>query len=46
MGGHVAAKPVLDPEFQLATISAFGADADGELYVLSLDGDVWKLVRR
>jgi glucose/arabinose dehydrogenase len=37
-------KPSLDPESRLATISAFGTDAAGEMYILSLDGIIWKLV--
>jgi hypothetical protein len=37
-------KPVLDPRHRLAAVSGFGEDADGELYILSLDGIVWKLV--
>jgi hypothetical protein len=36
----------LDPELQLANISSFGEDADGELYIVSLDGVIWKLVPR
>jgi glucose/arabinose dehydrogenase len=36
----------LDPARRLSTISAFGQDADGELYVLSLDGWIYKLVRK
>ena len=38
-------KPALDPQHRLASVSSFGEDADGELYILSLDGVVWKLVR-
>jgi glucose/arabinose dehydrogenase len=37
-------KPVLDPNFRLATISSFGSDHDGELYVLSLGGVIYKVV--
>jgi glucose/arabinose dehydrogenase len=37
-------KPALDPAHRLAAVSSFGVDADGELYILSLDGIVWKLV--
>ncbi|HLU65814.1 MAG TPA: PQQ-dependent sugar dehydrogenase, partial [Kofleriaceae bacterium] len=39
-------KPVLDPEFKLTTIASFGLDADGELYVVSLDGPIYRLERR
>jgi glucose/arabinose dehydrogenase len=39
-------KPALDPDSKLATISSFGEDADGELYLVSLDGVIWKLVPR
>jgi glucose/arabinose dehydrogenase len=37
-------RAALDPKETLANLSAFGEDADGELYLLSLDGDVYKLV--
>jgi glucose/arabinose dehydrogenase len=33
----------LDPEQQLANISSFGEDAEGELYIVSLDGVIWAL---
>jgi glucose/arabinose dehydrogenase len=39
-------KTALDPDSQLARVSSFGRDADGEMYVLSLDGGIWKMVRR
>jgi glucose/arabinose dehydrogenase len=39
-------KGALDPDSQLAAVSSFGRDADGEMYVLSLDGAIWKMVRR
>jgi glucose/arabinose dehydrogenase len=39
-------KPVLDPDFKLAQLSSFGVDHDGELYLLSLAGDVYQLVPR
>jgi glucose/arabinose dehydrogenase len=39
-------KAALDPDGQLAKVAAFGEDADGELYVVSHDGLIWKLVRR
>jgi glucose/arabinose dehydrogenase len=38
-------KSAIDPKSTLATISSFGTDANGELYVLSLDGAIWKLAR-
>lgn len=38
-------KPVLDPEFKLSTIASFGHDTDGELYLVTLDGVIYKLVR-
>jgi hypothetical protein len=37
-------KPALDPDNKLATLSSFGQDADGEIYLVSLDGVIWKLV--
>ncbi len=37
-------RAALDPESRLARISSFGEDAAGELYLLSLDGDVYALV--
>jgi hypothetical protein len=37
-------RPVLDPGEKLSRISSFGLDDDGELYVVSLDGTIWKLV--
>jgi glucose/arabinose dehydrogenase len=39
-------KRALDPDFKLATLSAFGEDQDGELYLLSLEGPIYKLVRK
>ena len=36
----------LDPEDQFASLSSFGEDADGELYLISLDGVVYKLSRK
>jgi glucose/arabinose dehydrogenase len=38
-------RPVLDPDFKLSTIASFGHDADGELYLVTLDGVIYKLVR-
>ena len=37
-------RPVLDPGSKLARISSFGLDDDGELYIVTLDGNIWKLV--
>lgn len=37
-------KPVLDPRSRLATLSSFGSDAAGELYLISLDGPIYKIV--
>ncbi len=39
-------KPVVDPSFKLAQISTFGEDAAGELYIVSLEGGIYKVVRR
>ena len=36
----------LNPASRLAQIASFGEDEDGEVYVLSLAGTVWKLVPR
>jgi glucose/arabinose dehydrogenase len=37
-------RPALDPRAQLVQVSSFGEDEAGELYVLSLDGSIHKLV--
>jgi len=37
-------RPVIDPRGQVTQVSSFGRDADGEVYVLSLDGTIRKLV--
>ena len=39
-------KAALDPDNILTQVSSFGEDADGELYLLSLDGPIYKLVRK
>jgi hypothetical protein len=48
--GHVTDerdwRPILDPESKLGQLSSFGEDEDGELYLLSLEGTVYKFVRR
>ena len=37
-------KTALDPDGKMAQITAFGEDQDGELYITSQDGNVFKLV--
>jgi len=37
-------KRALDPDNRLSQIASFGEDEDGEVYILSLAGTVWKLV--
>jgi glucose/arabinose dehydrogenase len=39
-------KAALDPESQLAKISAFGQDNNGELYVITHEGPIFKFVPR
>jgi glucose/arabinose dehydrogenase len=39
-------KPALDPEWQLAKVSAFGQDQDGELYLISHEGPIYKFMRK
>ncbi len=39
-------KEALDPRYRLANVSAFAADEEGELYVLSSDGVIYKLLPR
>ncbi|HUS66239.1 MAG TPA: PQQ-dependent sugar dehydrogenase [Kofleriaceae bacterium] len=46
VGQHWSWKKVLDPDFKLSTIASFGHDAAGELYIVSLDGAIFKLVAR
>jgi hypothetical protein len=36
-------KTALDPRFRLAEVSSFAEDADGELYLLSSSGSIYKL---
>jgi glucose/arabinose dehydrogenase len=46
LADHWDWKAALDPDNLLTQVSSFGEDADGELYLLSLDGPIYKLVRR
>ena len=39
-------KPLLDPEDQFATLSSFGEDQDGELYLISHDGIIYQFTRK
>lgn len=39
-------KAALDPDGTLTQVSSFGVDADGEVYVVSLAGDVYRLAPR
>jgi glucose/arabinose dehydrogenase len=39
-------RDVLDPGHKLAAVATFGEDNDGELYVVSYDGVIYKLMRR
>jgi glucose/arabinose dehydrogenase len=39
-------KAALDPESQLAQVASFGQDQDGELYVVTHDHALYKLVRK
>ncbi len=39
-------KAALDPESQLAKVAAFGQDHEGELYVVTHEGPIFKLARR
>jgi glucose/arabinose dehydrogenase len=39
-------KGALDPDGNLTNLSSFGVDAKGELYVMSLDGDLYRFVAR
>jgi glucose/arabinose dehydrogenase len=38
-------RPILDPENKLAKITSFGEDERGELYLMSQEGSVYKMVR-
>ncbi len=40
---HWEWKPAIDKQAQLAEISSFGIDADGELYILELTGAIFRL---
>jgi glucose/arabinose dehydrogenase len=39
-------KAALDPDSKLAKVAAFGQDQDGELYVITHEGPILKLVKR
>lgn len=39
-------KNAMDPESKLARISSFGEDQDGELFLVTHDGPIYKLVRQ
>jgi glucose/arabinose dehydrogenase len=41
---HYDWKRALDPENKISKISSFGEDADGELFVVSLDGEIFEHV--
>lgn len=43
---HWRWRKALDPKRRVREISSFGTDADGELFVLSLQGQIFKLVRQ
>lgn len=38
-------KAAIDPQNQLAKVSTFGEDHDGEMYIVSEEGTIWKVVR-
>ncbi len=44
LSDHWDWKQSLDPEFRLSNVSAFASDQEGELYLLSTDGLIYKLV--
>jgi len=37
-------KKALDPKDRVSQVASFGEDEDGEIYVISLSGQVWKLI--
>jgi glucose/arabinose dehydrogenase len=39
-------KVALDPEYELAKIAAFGEDNDGEMFLITHEGPIFKFVRR
>jgi glucose/arabinose dehydrogenase len=43
---HLSYKTAFDPDYHLTQLTAFGEDAAGELYLLSFEGTIYKLVRR
>jgi glucose/arabinose dehydrogenase len=43
---HYDWKPALDPESTLAKVASFGEDQDGEIYVITHEGPILKLVKK
>jgi glucose/arabinose dehydrogenase len=43
---HWDFKKAFDPDYHLSQVATFGEDADGEIYVVSLEGTIYKLVPR
>jgi glucose/arabinose dehydrogenase len=43
---HLSYKNGFDPDYHLTQVTTFGEDAAGELYVLTFEGTIYKLVRR
>ena len=43
---HWEWRAALDPEGQLTQLSSFGVDEAGEVYLMSLNGTIWKLAAR
>ena len=46
MSDHWDWKEILDPKSRLAEVSAFAEDEDGEMYLLSSGGGIYKLVAK
>jgi len=38
-------RQALDPQKKVVSISSFAEDQDGEMYLISLDGKIWKLTK-